>query len=71
MDHDALNTQIRKCLKQFGVTSQQEIERALEAALAKGSLQGDETLGVRMTLEVDGLELQHTITGELRLDGED
>lgn len=70
MSDDALNMQIRKCLKQFGVTSQQEIERALEHALESGALSGDETLGIRMTLEVDGLSLKHTISGELKL-GED
>ncbi|MFV8835645.1 DUF6494 family protein [Aquisalimonas sp.] len=70
MNDDALNMQIRKCLKQFGVTSQQEIERALGAALEKGALNGDETLSVRMTLEVDGLDISHTISGELDLDAE-
>lgn len=70
MSDDALNMQIRKCLKQFGVTSQQEIERALERALESGSLKGDEQLGIRMTLEVDGLALKHTVSGELQL-GED
>ncbi len=67
MSDDALNMQIRKCLKQFGVTSQQEIERALERALESGSLKGDEQLGIRMTLEVDGLALKHTVSGELQL----
>ena len=67
MSDDALNMQIRKCLKQFGVTSQQEIERALERALESGSLTGNEQLGIRMTLEVDGLALKHTVSGELQL----
>ena len=67
MSDDALNMQIRKCLTQFGVTSQQEIERALERALESGSLTGNEQLGIRMTLEVDGLALKHTVSGELQL----
>ena len=67
MSDDALNMQIRKCLKQFGVTSQQEIERALQQALESGSLSGDEKLGIRMTLEVEGLAVKHTIQGELDL----
>ncbi|WP_290653491.1 DUF6494 family protein [Aquisalimonas sp.] len=70
MSDDALNMQIRKCLKQFGVTSQQEIERALGAALESGKLGGNETLTVRMTLEVDGLDLRHTISGELDLNSD-
>lgn len=70
MDDDALNTQIRKCLKQFGVTSQQEIESALRRALESGALAGDEHLNLRMTLEVDGLGVHHTISGTLELDQE-
>lgn len=70
MNDDALNMQIRKCLKQFGVTSQQEIERALGAALENGSVKGDEKLPVRMTLEVDGLDISHTISGELDLNAD-
>ncbi|SEO67040.1 DUF6494 family protein [Aquisalimonas asiatica] len=70
MNDDALNMQIRKCLKQFGVTSQQEIERSLGAALESGALKGNEKLPVRMTLEVDGLDISHTVSGELDLDAE-
>ena len=69
MDHDAVNDQIRKLLKQFGVTSQQELERSLGAAVETGALSGDENLAVRMTLEVDGLDLRHTVSGEVKLDG--
>ncbi|MFO7857940.1 MAG: DUF6494 family protein [Ectothiorhodospiraceae bacterium] len=71
MDNDAVNGQIRKCLKQFGVTSQQAIQDALDQALAEGRLNGSETLALRMTLEVDGVALEHTVEGELKLDGDD
>ena len=55
MDEDALNMSIRKFLKKVGITSQREIERALEAADQAGSLDGG-PVGVRMTLECDLLD---------------
>lgn len=67
IDEDALNMQIRKFLKQVGVTSQREIEQALKQALEAGRLQGNEQLALRMTLEVDGLGLQHSVDGKLDL----
>ena len=36
MDEDVLNMEIRKFLKKVGITSQREIERALQAALESG-----------------------------------
>lgn len=67
VDQDALNLQVRKFLKQVGVTSQQEIERALTEALKSGKLKGDEELSMRMTLQVDDLALDHTVDGTLDL----
>ncbi|MCK8514812.1 DUF6494 family protein [Methylonatrum kenyense] len=67
LDQDALNMQIRKFLKQVGVTSQREIEQALQQALADGRIQGGEQLKLRMTLEVDELSLRHTVDGGLDL----
>ncbi len=67
VDQDALNMQIRKFLKQVGVTSQREIEQALQQALSDGRIQGGEQLRLRMTLEVDELSLRHTIDGRLDL----
>ena len=45
MNEDALNTSVRKFLKEVGVTSQREIERVVRDGAAKGS-----TLRLRMTL---------------------
>ncbi len=67
VDQDALNMQIRKFLKQVGVTSQREIEQSLQQALSDGRIQGGEQLRLRMTLEVDELSLRHTIDGRLDL----
>lgn len=69
MNQDELNMQVRKFLKQVGVTSQREIEQAVMVALEAGKITGNERLPLRMTLVVDGLDLTHTIDGELKLGG--
>lgn len=67
MNEDALNMEIRKFLKQVGITSQREIEKAVRAGLDSGKLQGNETLKARITLTVDGLDLQHTVEQDIAL----
>ncbi len=68
MNEDVVNTGIRKFLKKVGVTSQQEIENALQAVAAAGRLDSSGPLKARMTLEVAGLGLVHTIDGEIALE---
>ena len=67
MNEDALNMEIRKFLKQVGVTSQREIEKAVRAGLDSGKLQGNETLKARITLTVEGLGLHHTVEQDIIL----
>lgn len=67
IDQDAFNMQIRKFLKQVGVTSQREIEQAVTKALEDGRLNGTEILRVRVHLEVDTVDLRHDVDGELDL----
>ncbi len=67
MNDDAFNLSIRKFLKQFGVTAQREIEQAVRAALAAGSLQGHESLPVRATLSLGDLIADHRVDGEITL----
>jgi hypothetical protein len=67
MDDDELNISIRKFLKMVGVKSQREIEQAVAAALADGTVSGSEALPARMTLEVAGLKLRVQFDGEIRL----
>jgi Family of unknown function (DUF6494) len=40
MKEDVFNTSIRKLLKEFGVTAQREIERAVRQAVAEQQLNG-------------------------------
>lgn len=67
MNEDLLNTSIRKFLKEVGVTSQREIEKAVRAALADGRLKGLESLPAKMTLTVGTLSLSHTVDGSIEL----
>jgi 16S rRNA U516 pseudouridylate synthase RsuA-like enzyme len=68
MNADALNMSIRKFLKQVGVHSQREIESAIERGIASGKLKGNETLAAKMTLTLDGTELNVTFDGKIQLE---
>ncbi|MCH7956249.1 MAG: hypothetical protein IIB63_01720 [Proteobacteria bacterium] len=67
MDADVFNMQIRKFLKQVGVTSQREIESTVRAAIKDGRLKGDETVTARMTLTIETLGLSKDIEGKITL----
>ncbi len=67
MDEDKLNLEIRKFLKKVGITSQREIEKAVRAAIDQGKLTGDETLAVRVNLELGEVGLSLPIDGEIKL----
>jgi hypothetical protein len=64
---DEFNMSMRKFLKQVGVTSQQAIEKAVREARGSGDL-GD-SLKVRAVVTIDGLDMQHEITGTIRTAG--
>ena len=68
MNEDVLNMSLRKFLKKVGVTSQREIEKAVEAALAEGRLKGDERLTATVRLRLPGTGLDTTIEGEIELE---
>ena len=67
MNEDVFNTSLRKFLKQVGVTSQREIEKAVRDALAAGRLKGHEKLSAQMVLTIGGVNLAHEITDEIEL----
>lgn len=64
MDEQKFNMSLRKFLKQVGVTSQQEIEKAVrEQGLGNGGV-----LKVKMVLSAEGTDLNHVVEGEIELD---
>ncbi len=67
MDEDRFNISVRKFLKEVGVTSQREIEKAVRDALDAGDLEAGEALEATMTLEVGGIGLTHIVSGRIDL----
>ena len=67
MNEDVFNASLRKFLKQVGVTSQREIEKAVRDALDAGKLKGHEKLPAKMVLTIGGLTLSHEVNDEIEL----
>ena len=68
MDEETFNLSIRKFLKMVGVQSQREIEQAVDQARSAGRIQGNESFPAQMTLHVDGLAIDVTFDGDIRLE---
>ncbi|WP_448207129.1 DUF6494 family protein [Azospirillum sp. sgz302134] len=68
MNEDTFNMDVRKFLKVVGVTSQREIEHAVNDALAAGRLTGTEKLQARVVLTIESVGLSHEIKGEIALE---
>jgi hypothetical protein len=67
MNEDKFNMSMRKFLKVVGVTSQQEIEKAVRAAVESGKLKGTETLNAEMVLTIGQVSLRHKVDGTIEL----
>jgi Family of unknown function (DUF6494) len=67
MNEETFNLGVRKFLKQFGVTAQREMEKAVREAIRSGHLTGTETLKAHATLAIDGLPLHVAIDDDLPL----
>lgn len=67
MDEEVFNMQIRKFLKNVGVTSQREIETAVRAALEDGTLKGEETVKAKVTLTLEQIGVSVEIDGDIDL----
>ena len=68
MNEDTLNMEVRKYLKKVGVTSQREIEHAIQKAIESKMISGAETMDVKMTLNVPVIGLNYCIEGEISLE---
>jgi hypothetical protein len=67
MDEERFNISLRRLLKQFGVTAQREVEKAVQAALESGALTGLEVLHAHITMVVDGLPTDISVEGPIEL----
>jgi hypothetical protein len=63
MDEDRFNMEVRKFLKEVGVTSQREIERVVREGHVKGG-----SLTLRMTLASEDGALEHVVERVIRVD---
>lgn len=67
MEEERFNISLRRLLKQFGVTAQREVEKAVDSALKSGALAGRDALVARATMEVDGLKTDIVVEGKIDL----
>ena len=67
MDEEVFNLSIRKFLKVVGIGSQREIERAVAQAIADGKITDTDQFPARVTLVVEGLDIDVSFDGEIRL----
>ena len=67
MDEETLNLEIRKFLKNFGITAQSEIEKKVRESLSDGSIKEDEILEVEANLNIGKINLNHKISGTIKL----
>lgn len=68
MNEETFNLSMRKFLKMVGVSSQNEIEKAVNKALAEGAISGTEAFPAKVTLEVAGIKLTATFDGVITLE---
>jgi len=62
---DAAELALRKFLKQVGVTAHQELAKALADAVQSGRLKAGDKVPVKASIELDGVDFTHQVTGEL------
>ena len=67
MNEEIFNMQLRKFLKNVGITSQRKIEEAVRAALESGQISEKNSLTANVSLSIPELSLKANITGEIKL----
>ena len=67
MDENNLNLEVRKFLKQVGISSQREIENYIRKKFTEGSFKIGESINVSMNLSSEDGELNHSINESLKI----
>ncbi len=67
MDEDNLNLEIRKFLKQVGISSQREIENYIRKKFSEESIKTGESIKVSMNLSSEDGELNHSIKEDIKI----
>ena len=68
MNEEKFNMEMRKFLKKVGITSQHEIEKAVNLAIDSGKIKGNESLQASVILEIRELDLHTEIADEISLE---
>ena len=67
MDENNLNLEIRKFLKQVGISSQREIENYIRKKFSEGNIKIGESIKMSMDLSSEDGELNHSINESLKI----
>ena len=67
MNEEVLNMSVRKFLKKVGISSQREIEKAINQAVANGDIDRNSVCKVSMQLNIDVSDRPLVIEGEIHL----
>ena len=67
MDQEIFNMQLRKFLKNVGITSQREIETAVRLGIQEGKLSPENPISAKIKLTVEELGLEAEIKGTIKL----
>ena len=67
MDEDNLNLEIRKFLKQVGISSQREIENYIRKKFSEGNIKIGDSIKVSMNLTSTDGELNHSTNESLKI----
>ena len=68
MNEEKFNMEMRKFLKKVGITSQREIEKAVNLAIDSGKIQGNESMQASVILEIRELDLHVEIEDKIALE---
>ena len=68
LKEDVLNIDIRKFLKNVGITCQREIEKSVRNAVDNSNIETNQTLSATVVLEIPSVKLKYTIDGQIRFE---
>ncbi len=66
-NEDNLNLEIRKFLKQVGISSQRKIENYIRKKFTEGNIKIGQSIKVSMNLSSEDGELSHSIQEDLKI----
>ena len=68
MNEDKLNMEIRKFLKNVGITSQRIIENLIYEADKNGTIKAGDEIELNMTLSIKNFQSSNRIDGKIKID---